>query len=143
MANPLKGEASFTAGGKVYIVRFDFDTLVRIEDLAGESIDLVFGRLQDPKAPKLGAIRAVVCGVLQGTHPDMTLEGAGRVVQEAGLPVIQAAILAAGRRSFDQGEASDADRPPMAPAGTGAGSKPKPSRPASASKTSGARRPPN
>ena len=139
MANPMKGEASFAAGGKVYTVRFDFDTLVRIEDITGESIDVTFGLLQDPKAPKLGRIRAVVCGVLQATTPDMTLDRAGQIVQEAGLPAIQEAIILAGRRSFDQGEASDNTPPPKAPNGTGAVSKPKPSKLASASKNSGAR----
>lgn len=116
MANPIKGEVEFEAGGKDYILLLDFNALCELE---AEVPGLMDGTAEI-KSPS--TIRAVFHAGLAAKHPEIDLRGAGDVIHSIGLDAAGDLV----RRSFEASfppakggkEASD-PRKARAKAGTG------------------------
>lgn len=121
MANPYRGQTKFKAGEKDYTLSFSINSLCELEDLLGESVNTVAAQISNPAAVRMKTVRALIWAALQDNHPDVTLEQAGDITSEAGLPATMAAVGAAFAGAFPEtaGEAKGgADRPQKAGGGS-------------------------
>lgn len=116
MANPLKGEVGFTANGDDYILQFNTNALISLEERLGVPISRMGALLAE--GVSVGAVRSMLWAGLLSRH-NMSLEEAGTIMDAIGLE--RAAELAADalQKSMPKGDADGADRPRKAAAGTG------------------------
>lgn len=88
MANPLKGEISFQADGKEYVLQYSNNALVELEDRLDRGIVDISDELvrwsKEPKNLRLGTIRAVFWAGLRQYHPEVDLIEAGELITRAG-----------------------------------------------------------
>ena len=123
MANPEKGELSYTVEGVSYTLRPSFNACCQIEDLLGDrSFDEVLKQVQQGR---LSGLRCVVWCVLWERHRDeiKTLEDAGTWIERVGgIDVALDLIYKLFRLNLDAAiEASGAaPNPPDAQDGTSA-----------------------
>lgn len=78
MANPIKGEMAFRAGGQDYVMVLDLNALCEAEPLAP-------GIMEGVALNSLRAVRAVFWAGLQAKHPDIDQVRAGQIMQALGL----------------------------------------------------------
>ncbi len=119
MANPFRGEASFEVDGKAYRTRFSWNAAAEYEDAAGMPLS---DALLDIAREKLSArsLRAMLWAGLQEHHTDVTLKGAGRLIDGMGRKEAQRVMGVALRYFFpeldpDDAETAEADPPTPAP----------------------------
>lgn len=91
MANPHKGEVTFTVDDKIYTLRLSVDALVRTERAAGEldgvkrvGFPKIARMLADPETLSLDLARTVFWCALRERHPDLTVERAGDLMMAIG-----------------------------------------------------------
>jgi len=97
MANHLKGEVSFEAGGKTLMFRMGVNQLLDFQEsmgLAGKDEEL-WEALDNLRS--LSVVRKIVFCGLKKDQPEMTEADAGEVISEVGLPEIAVIILRALR----------------------------------------------
>lgn len=111
MANPHRGEARFETDGRTYTLRFDINTICALEESLDLGITEIGRRLADPKAVRVGLLRAVLHAGLQRHHPEIEVTTAGDLMAEAGVEETMRAVQTAFERAFPPAEAGDA-RPP-------------------------------
>jgi len=120
-ANRLKGEVAITGpDGTTYTFRPTINAFVAIEPQIGMTADEMMAAAE---RGSLAAMRAVIWVCLQKHHSDTvaTLEDAGNLIDEIGLPVIAQAfgdLVKANTPESDGGTGN----PPAAQRGTGDGS---------------------
>jgi hypothetical protein len=90
------GEASATLpDGTVLTLRADHEALILAEDAAGVGIETLFTRLQDGR---MGATRALLFGLLQHHHPNITRGAAATLAFDHGaalMPAVSEALAKA------------------------------------------------
>lgn len=117
----LNGEIGFEAGGRSHTLKFDINTLCRLEDEMDLSVDEIIGQIQ--ASPRLGFMRKIFWIGLLESEPELTEAGAGDLMTE--LTALGAALLITKgfEATFPAPEdAKGAANPRKAAAGTGRGS---------------------
>jgi len=104
MANSVKGEVDFMAGGRKYIFRLGINAQVMIEARVGMPVN----KYVQEKGDAMGAtdIRLLFYAGLQHHHPEVSEEYAGNIIDEIGAAeaaqiFIEAAMLSAPKSSDD------------------------------------------
>ena len=119
MANALRGEASFEAGGRTYHLKYDWNAAAEFEEAAGRPLS---DALLDVAREKLSAksLRAMLWAGLQEHHPEVTLKEAGRLIDRIGRREAQRVMGVALRYFFPELEPEGDGKAagPPAPAGT-------------------------
>lgn len=131
MANPHRGEVAFKAGDAEYKLSFSINALCELEDALGEGVNAVAAQLSDPASVRIKTVRAVLWAGLLDNHSGLSLDDAGRIMSDAGVPATMQAIGRAFAAAFPEpkGEAkANGSRPPKA--GNGSRSVPRTSAPA-------------
>jgi hypothetical protein len=100
MANPLKGEVALQVGGTTYTLRLATNAIVSAETLLDKGVGEIAAMLQDPASFRLGTARALLFAALQERHPEITLEGAGELIGDVGIPKIVSTLAASMRAAF-------------------------------------------
>ncbi len=96
--NPKRGEAKFKVGAKEYKIRFSLNVLCSLEEELGRPLtDLVLEWSQEKVS--LSDVRKMIRAALTPNHPEITLEGAGDLMEEAGLETVLEALTTALNRS--------------------------------------------
>jgi hypothetical protein len=105
-ANPLKGEVALSVGGATYVLRYDIETLVRVENrvcaafpnLGG--IAAIIGAMH--RTSRLGLIRPVLHEGLLAHHPDISELQAGEILGRLKVAPCLEAISAAFKSAFPE-----------------------------------------
>ena len=72
MANRIRGEVGFSAGGKDYIVVLSFNAMCALESKIGESFNSVMSAMADPAKSRLEHTRALLWAGLRHHHKDVS-----------------------------------------------------------------------
>lgn len=113
MANRERGEVAIELDGKTYLMKFDMNALIHIEEATDKSYDEVFASLS--AKPRLKLVRAVLWGALVGQHPDLTEDAVGTIISQFGIvKVVERMNAAAALMTPEQkkGAGADADADP-------------------------------
>ena len=116
MANALRGEASFEAGGRAFRLKYDWNAAAEFEEASGRPLS---DALLDVAREKLSAksLRAMLWAGLQADHPDVTLKETGRLIDQMGRREAQRVMGVALRYFFPELEPEEGKPPdPQAPA---------------------------
>ncbi len=99
MANRQKGEVSFRADDKEWVLRYSTNALCEMEDLFGKSAIEVAQSLDSEAGVSLKDLRAVFYCGLTDRHEDISEKRAGDLIDDIGMeavgPLIAEAFLAA------------------------------------------------
>lgn len=121
MANPIKGDVQFEAGGRSYTFRLGINAQVLIEARVGMTVQ----RYIKEKGDDMGAteIRLLFYAGLLQHHKDITEEAAGEIIDEIGPQTaanifIEAAMLATPRQEDAPGTARPTSSANGRPIGT-------------------------
>lgn len=92
------------AGGATYSLDFTINAMCALEDLLdkpapGVLADLM-GSAADPRLMRMQTVRAVLWSMLRDNHPEIDIEGAGRIASDAGTKDTMAAIMQAVAVAF-------------------------------------------
>jgi len=123
MANKIKGDFDFSAGGTVYRGRFGFNAYCEIQERFGKSAPAVFLELTQTESPVL--MRALIGAALREYHEDLTDKDVGRIIDDAGVQVIADAIVRGMQASqpkpkkVEEGEAAATPDPTLTDSGIG------------------------
>lgn len=99
MANAERGEAQLVAGDKTYVLRLTFNGICELEQVLDMSSAEIDALVRSPTKVRSLQWRALLWGCLRDRHPDVDLEGAGRLFDEAGTEAAVKAIYDALRLS--------------------------------------------
>lgn len=116
MANPHKGEATLKAKDVEYVLRYSSNAIVELENALDRGFTDIALEMttwaKNPKAMRVGTMRAVLWAGLRERHPDITLEQAGDLLLDGGgMFVIAQKVSEALTLAFPQAETKGA-RPP-------------------------------
>lgn len=131
MANSQRGEVAFLAGDSSYTLSFSINALCELEDALGDGVNAIAAQLGNPGAVRIKTLRAVLWAGLLDHHDGLSIDDAGRVMTEAGIPATMAAIGKAFAAAFPDAKPdakANGSRPPKA--GTGSRSAPRTPAPA-------------
>lgn len=98
MANALRGEKSFTADGRAYTVKFSINAICELEDALGLSVAELGTAMADPARLRIRMMRALLWAGLRDKHPEVTIEDAGRLLDDGAtriMPVVAEAFALA------------------------------------------------
>jgi hypothetical protein len=116
MTNPLRGEASFEAGGTTFTLAYDINALVLAEEATGLEADALIERLDAGKSIKV--LRAAIWAGLQ-LHHECHLLRAGEIMTEAGVSAAVTAMRKALMAAFPPAEKAKPGNPRKAADATG------------------------
>ena len=117
--NPHKGEVTLEAGGETYTLRLAANALVIAEELLDKGVEEIAGMLSDAANFRLGTARALLFAGLREHHPKLSLEDAGEIIGEIGIPAVLNKLGESMQAAFPQPEGEDKNPPKGAKAGTG------------------------
>lgn len=126
-ANPEKGEFGIEIGGRPYVLAMDFNGFIDLQGLftKGDVVPSVDSLMDRAQKGDLAVMRGVFWATLRRHHPEITVQQAGDLINEAGglakvNALIDGAALAAAPDKRDVAALGGADtRPPKARRGTG------------------------
>jgi hypothetical protein len=95
MANPLRGEVAFTVADVEYTLKFSTNAICELEQLQNKGLNEIVGDLE-----RVSTVRAMLWAALRAKHSDITLKGAGEIMDRAGMPATVEAISNALRAGF-------------------------------------------
>lgn len=113
MANSQRGERSFEAGGRAWVLRYTVNALCELEDVTGEPVAVLAAAMSDPARLRLGTMRALLWAGLRDRQPEITLDAAGDLLDVAGIGPAIAAVGDAFALAFPPVEEKSASRPPQ------------------------------
>ena len=126
MANPHKGEVSFTIEGETYKMSYSADALAELEDALGMTVNEISTVMQDTAKFKIGMIRTVFWAGLLDHQEDMKMPDARRLLKRMKVAEVSDLVGRAFTLAFpDAEDGNAAENPPKpdsqkaAPAGTG------------------------
>ena len=102
MANPHRGQVDIKAGDRTFTLSFSINAMCELEDLMGEPIARIAQGLGDAGSVKISTVRALVWAALRDKHPEVTLEGAGDIIADAGVNGVMEAIGRAFAMAFPE-----------------------------------------
>ena len=88
-----EGEATFTADGQEWHLRFDFNAMADFEIATGKNAMAALAAMEGDSISAVD-VRALFWAALKSHHPDITIEQAGRMVL-SGMQAFQAAAASA------------------------------------------------
>lgn len=106
MSNPHRGEVEIEAGDKTYTLVLDINAICELEELLGKSVAEI-GR----DMGRIVYMRAVLWAGLKAKHP-VTLEEAGKILQEASVPLAAVKIKEAMALAFPPSNSKGSARNP-------------------------------
>ncbi|WP_292229498.1 hypothetical protein [Brevundimonas sp.] len=115
MANPMKGEIAFDAGGDTYTMAFTINALVTLEDKLQVTTSQI-GELLGEKLSMANLRTLFWAGLLE--HHDCSEIEAGRLISDLGIQQAAELMGRALSKAFPEAGKSNA-RPQKAAAGTG------------------------
>jgi hypothetical protein len=84
MTNSHKGEVEFEAEGKKYLLQYDHESLIALEDKLDKGIVKIMREMEawtrSPEDIRLGMVRAVWWAGLTSHQPDMSLKDASALI---------------------------------------------------------------
>ncbi len=116
VANPHKGEVSLEIGGTSYTLKFSTNALCVAEKVSGQKISAL---MDDLGEGSLNAVRALFTAAMAKHMPNMTVEQAGDLLDEATVPVVTAKLTEALMIAFPTAKADTANPTKPEQAGTG------------------------
>lgn len=120
MPNRNKGEAGLKVGDKTFTLVFDINSLCEVEYILDQSTEAILRSLV--RSPPFHVVRALLWGGLRTHHPEVDLQGAGRLMEQiGGVGPSLDAVGEAMKSSFPDAEVADGEASPRkgARAGTG------------------------
>lgn len=117
--NPHKGEVTLEAGGQTYTLRLAANALVIAEELLDKGVAEIADMLSDADGFRLGTARALLFAGLREHHPKMTIEDAGEIIGETGIPAVVTKLAESMQAAFARPEEGAPNPPQGAEAGTG------------------------
>jgi len=95
MANPALGEVAFRVAGTEYTLKFSTNSICELEDHLGKGLNVIVGDLE-----RVSSVRALLWAGLRSKHSEITLKGAGEIIDRAGMPATVEAISMALTAAF-------------------------------------------
>lgn len=119
MANRHRGQASFEADGKTWLVSFSANALCELEDVLDMRVSEIAEAMGDPKGMRLKTARAVFWAGLQDNHPEVDVKAAGNLMTGR-IPEAMGVVGRAFALAFPEATAgADVDPPKPGQDGTG------------------------
>jgi hypothetical protein len=121
MANPFKGEVSFTAGEDSYKLSFSANALAELEDALDMNVSQIGDVMQDTAKFRLSMLRTVfLCGMMD-CQPDVTPEKVREIFRLMSVPEAIQLVGKAFALAFpaQEGDKPDPRKPGTLAAGTG------------------------
>lgn len=100
--NKHKGQIDMVAGGETYTLRLAANALVIAEGLLDKGVQEIGDMLADAATFRLGTARALLFAGLHEHHPEITLEDAGEIIGEIGIPAVVAKLGESMQAAFEQ-----------------------------------------
>lgn len=120
MANPHRGEVDLVVGAQTYVLRMSINEIAQLESLLDKGVNEISAILGNDQDVRIGAWRAALWAALQANHKGLTLEAAGDIMGEAGMPQVMARVGEALQLAFPASEGGKKPNPQKASrAGTG------------------------
>ena len=120
MANPHRGEVDLVVGERTYVLRMSINEIAQLESLLDKGVQEISAILGNDQDVRIGAWRAALWAALQANHKGLTLEDAGEIMGEAGMPEVMAKVGEALQLAFPANEGGRKPNPQKASrAGTG------------------------
>ena len=102
------------------IERMSINEIAQLESLLDKGVNEISAILGNDQDVRIGAWRAALWAALQAHHKGLTLENAGDIMGEAGMPVVMAKVGEALQLAFPASEGSKKPNPQEASrSGTG------------------------
>lgn len=108
MPNPARGEVALKAGDQTYTLSMSINAICCVEEHFDLPIASVAERLNVDN-PRMGDVRAFLWATLQDHHPDMTMQDAGRLAVDGGIPAVLAALGKVLTAAFPQDDGASAE----------------------------------
>lgn len=86
MSNSLRGQSTFTSAGQTYTFVLSVNGICALEDHFEKGIAQIGAMMADPANLRFGTMRAVFWAGLRDSHPEITIEDAGRIMSGLGIP---------------------------------------------------------
>lgn len=80
MANPSRGEVTFTVADVEYTIKFSTNAICELEALQNKGLNEIVGDLE-----RLSTVRALLWAGLHSNHPNVTLKQAGDLIDKLGM----------------------------------------------------------
>ena len=110
MANKIRGEVDFEAGGKTYTLKMSTNAICQIEDLSGKSINEFSQGLFDPALFRIANLRLIFFACLLGGKSEVaSLLDAGEILDAVGFEDGGVLIRTAYQRAFPTPEEGDGE----------------------------------
>jgi hypothetical protein len=100
MSNPTNGLIGFDAAGRRWTLVYSVNALCRVEDALGEGAMAIAAMMADPAKVRVGPMRTMFWAGLADHHPELTLEGAGELMDAIGLPTAMEYVAKALTAAF-------------------------------------------
>lgn len=117
MANPHRGEVDLVVGEQTYVLRMSINEIVQLESLLDKGVNEISAILGNDQDVRIGAWRAALWAALQANHKGLTLEAAGDIMGEAGMPEVMAKVGEALQLAFPTNEGGKKQNPQKASRG--------------------------
>jgi hypothetical protein len=112
MANPLRGEAVFQAGGTERTLVFDVNTFCELEADTGLGLNELIEQVQGN--PSFTLLRSIFAAGLQAKQPGTTKVQAGEIMSDAGIEQMTDALRRALQAAMPEAKEGSGN-PPKAP----------------------------
>lgn len=119
-ANPLRGEASFSAGGKDYTLVFDANAFCFAEAEIAKTTDEIVAEIEAAPA-NLTIMRALFWAGLQKHHAGTHMVAAGEIISDLGVVEARVKMMDAMFAAFGKTEGGDITDPPKRKGRAGTG----------------------
>lgn len=80
MANPAQGEVAFKAADADYTLKFSTNAICELEDHLNKGLNEIVAGIE-----RLSSVRALLWAGLRAKHPDVTIKGAGEIIDKIGM----------------------------------------------------------
>ncbi|MHC2573968.1 GTA-gp10 family protein [Rhizobium leguminosarum] len=114
MGNVHRGEVSLVAGDNTHVIRFTMNSICQLEDCLGKPVTEIAALLQNPSSFRMGMARAILWAGLLDKNPEVTLETAGDIATDVGIPACMNAIGKAFSLAFPSEQKEVEKRPQKA-----------------------------
>ena len=99
MANPHRGEVAFKAGDANYTLVYSTNAICELEDAIGKGLNAIVADME-----RLSTVRAILWAGLRSRHSDITMAGAGEIIDLCGVAAATEVIGRALNAAFQKTE---------------------------------------
>lgn len=108
MPNPARGEVALKAGDQTYTLSMSINAICCVEEHFDLPIAEVADRLNVDN-PRMADVRAFLWAALQDHQQGLTMEEAGRLAADGGIPAVLAALGKVLTAAFPQADAASTE----------------------------------